>query len=83
MSSPQLYIVAALFPSVKLIEVKIIMSKFAINIYSPVNLKKTFSIFFLLNYQHIIQRLGSFFVNHKMHITHRTMTPRTMTRGLK
>ena len=37
-----------------------IISKFAINIYSPVNLKKTFSTFFLLNYQHIIQCLGSF-----------------------
>ena len=37
-----------------------IMSRFAINIYSPVNLKKTFSTLFLLNYQHIIQRLGSF-----------------------
>ena len=36
------------------------MSRFAINIYSPVNLKKTFSTFFLLKNQHIIQRLGSF-----------------------
>ena len=31
-----------------------------INIYSPVNLYKTFSTFFLLNYQHIIQHLASF-----------------------
>ena len=47
MSSPHLYIVVALFPSVKLIVLlSKIMSRFTINIYSPVNLKKTFSIFF-------------------------------------
>ena len=70
MSSPQLYIEAALFPSVKLIEVKIIMSRFAINIYSPVNVKKIFSTFFLLNYQHITPNVWAVYVNHKMHITH-------------
>ena len=46
MSSPHLYIVVALFPSVKLILRSKIMSRFAINIYSTVNLKKTFSTFF-------------------------------------
>ena len=60
MSSPHLYIVVALFPSVKLILRCKIMSRFAINIYSPVNLKKTFSTFFLLNYQHIYPTFGQF-----------------------
>ena len=53
-----------------------IMSRFAINIYSPVNLKKTFSTFFLLNYQHIIQCLGSFCKSQNAYYTYFYMCKR-------
>ena len=45
------------------------MSRFAINIYSPVNLKKTFSTFFTELITHL-SNIWAVFVNHKMHIKH-------------
>ena len=68
-SSPHLYIVVALFPSVKFILRCKIMSRFAINIYSPVNLKKTFSTFFTELSTHL-SNIWAVFANHKMHIKH-------------
>ena len=70
MSSPHLYIVVALFPSVQLILRSKIMSRFAINIYSLVNLKKTFSTLFLTELSIHLSNIWAVFVNHKMHIKH-------------
>ena len=70
MSSPHLYIVVALFPSVKLILRCKIISRFAINILLSSKFEENFLYFFFTELSTHLSNIWAVFVNHKMHIKH-------------